>query len=105
LDQSSLDIGEQDCHVALLLAMTSQVHNLIIIGSGPAGLTAGIYTGRAALEPLLFSGITIGGQLMYTTEVENFPGYPQGIMGPQLMLSMREQAEKFGTKVRLLQKR
>lgn len=77
----------------------SDRHSVIIIGSGPSGYTAGVYLSRARLEPLLFSGIEIGGQLMYTSEVENFPGFPQGIRGPELMTSMREQAVRFGTKI------
>jgi len=77
----------------------NEVRNVIIIGSGPSGYTAALYLARAQLQPLLFSGQEIGGQLMYTTDVENFPGFSKGINGPMLMNEMRSQAAKFGAEI------
>ena len=80
--------------------MADGVRNVIIIGSGPAGYTAAIYSARANLEPLVFEGaVTAGGALMTTTDVENFPGFPEGVMGPALMDNLREQAERFGSEL------
>ena len=78
----------------------SEIHEVVIVGSGPAGYTAAIYAARAQLSPILYEGsVTAGGALMNTTEVENFPGFVDGVMGPDLMDSMRKQSEKFGAKL------
>ena len=75
--------------------------NTIIIGSGPAGYTAAIYAARADLKPIIYTGLEPGGQLTTTTDVDNFPGYPKGIDGPTMMNELKEQAERFGTEVKI----
>ena len=81
--------------------MSDTVHDVIIVGSGPAGYTAAIYSARAELKPVVFEGSQFGGALMTTTDVENFPGFAEGMMGPDLMMQMREQAERFGADLRM----
>jgi thioredoxin reductase (NADPH) len=76
------------------------MHEVAIIGSGPAGYTAGVYAGRANLKPILFEGLESGGQLMLTTDVENYPGFEDGIMGPELMQVFKKQAQRFGTEIK-----
>ena len=79
--------------------MADEIRNIIIIGAGPAGMTAALYTSRADLKPLMIEGYQSGGQLMLTTDVENFPGFPEGILGPDLIEKIKKQVERFGTEI------
>src|SRR5690625_3857792 len=86
-----------------VFTMADQIERIkcLIIGSGPAGYTAAIYAARADLNPVVYTGMEPGGQLTTTTEVDNFPGYPEGVDGPQMMVDLQKQAERFGTQVRI----
>jgi thioredoxin reductase (NADPH) len=95
---------DETCTFELLLGiMSEQIEHIktLIIGSGPAGYTAAIYAARADLKPVMYTGLEPGGQLTTTTEVDNFPGYPEGIDGPTMMVQFQQQAERFGTEVRI----
>ncbi len=98
LNFGSLDTSAQKKEIDI--NNPTEHHSLVIIGSGPAGYTAGIYAARANLNPVLYTGMEMGGQLTTTTIVENYPGYPEGVEGPVMMEDLKKQAEKFGTDIR-----